>query len=192
MAIKHSNVLIARPEALQDGQVGERGFFLRTAGRGMGEAAFDGLDARYYFTRMEVLHRCKLQKIGFRIIALGGAAQVNVRVACYTSAKAGPNERPYRRLTQAGYMYTTVGAKWADVPEVELEPGLFFLAFQCDSALPTFVGSAYIVEDGLYSSAATTFGSFPLHIDPDNGVTEVRTATVCMLGWLKLRAYRGR
>jgi len=192
MANRHTNVLIAEPEALQDGQVGERGFYIRLAGQGIGDHAADGLNGRYYFTRMVVLHRCYLQKIGFHITNMAGAAQVNVRVACYTSARQGPNERPYRRLTQAGYMYTSTGCKWADVPQVELEPGLYFLAMQCDNNLPAFMALAFYVEGGLRSAAATVFGDFPAYVDPESNVEVVTSPSVSLVGWLKLRAYRGR
>lgn len=189
---RHTNVLIASPEVLQDGQVGERGFYYRTAGLEAGESAVSPDTDRICFTRMVVHHRCYLQRIGFRIAAMGGQNQVHVRVGCYTSCQADTAERPYRLLTQASYRYTTVGAKWAAVPRVELEPGLYFLAFLHDNASVTFVVSDFVLEGGIRSAAAVTFGTFPTFQDPDNGVEIIYTDVVCLLGWLKLRAYLGR
>ena len=184
------NVLIAAPEGLQNGDVGERGFYIRTAGLGQGDLAQDALHNRIYFTRMVVLHRSYLTHIGFRIENMNGADQVNVRVACYRSTLADRVERPYYRLTQASYMYTATGPYWAAVPRVRLEPGLYFLAFQCDDTNPGFTATAFLMESGVQMANTLAFASFPLHIDPHNGVELVAAIAVCLLGWLEIKAYR--
>lgn len=148
---------------------------------------------RMYLAPIQVPIKCTIDMIGY---VIGATAAGNVRIGLYEVGSLGYPDLPDggSLLVETGSLaQTTVNyLHWGSIPDLQLDPGLYFIAVQGDDTTGTFRYTENFgnfshntlgnVTSGRYYDIGA-FGSFP-----DPCPTTGALGTACLWGFLRVKS----